>query len=91
MSANSVGAVRNVSTSADEKAAPPPPELSENERKLSSEIESLSKDVETFKEKISDLDVCLVFCMRRMSSVLHILFHFTCRTSTNVLWLTQKT
>ncbi|KZS12524.1 GrpE protein, mitochondrial [Daphnia magna] len=56
LSANSVGAVRNVSTSADEKAAPPPAELSENERKLSSEIESLSKDVETFKEKISDLD-----------------------------------
>ncbi|XP_046637319.1 grpE protein homolog, mitochondrial-like [Daphnia pulicaria] len=50
----SVSAVRHLSTPADEKATAP--ELSENEKKLVAEIESLNKDVENYKEKCSDLD-----------------------------------
>lgn len=51
----SVNTVRNLSTPPDEKAAAP--ELSENEKKLAAEIESLTKDVENYKEKCVDLDV----------------------------------
>lgn len=55
----SVSAVRNFSTPADEKTAVP--ELSENEKKLVAEIESLNKDVENYKEKCVDLDVCQMY------------------------------
>lgn len=49
-----------MSTPADEKATAAP-ELSENEKKLVAEIESLNKDVENYKEKCSDLDVCKMY------------------------------
>jgi len=48
-----------LSTPADEKATAS--ELSENEKKLVAEIESLNKDIENYKEKCSNLDVCKTY------------------------------
>ena len=55
LSHNSISCTRNLSTVADEKSATT--ELSENERKLANEVESLTKNVADLKEKCSELDV----------------------------------
>ena len=55
LSQNSISSTRKLSTATDEKSAAP--ELSENEQKLATEVESLTKDVAGLKEKCSELDV----------------------------------
>ena len=71
-----------MSTPADEKAAVP--ELSENEKKLAAEIESLNKDIENYKEKCSDLDVCKAIFHLYLLLLAHaVLIIFVIRISTN--------
>ena len=56
---SSLSSTRRFSTATDEKSTPPASELSENERKLGEQIEALNKDISSFKEKCSELDVSM--------------------------------
>lgn len=69
---NTFGIARHFSASTD---AAPTAELSENEKKLSSEIENLNKDIAKIKEKCEDLDVSWLSCIICSSKVSAIIMH----------------
>ena len=51
---SAINSTKRLSTATDEKSVP---ELSENERKLAAEVETLTKDLAGLKERCSELDV----------------------------------